>query len=72
MTSTSYQFDAPTDPSWRVSGQEAVVAVAELMAAFREVEQTRPGFCDELIHKIVSCLQTPISHEIKSIKNNIV
>ena len=42
------------------------------MAAFREVEQTRPGFCDELIHKIVSYLQTPISHENKSIKNNIV
>ena len=29
------------------------MSIAELMAAFREVEETRPGFCDELIQRFV-------------------
>ncbi|XP_003383159.1 PREDICTED: serine/threonine-protein kinase 24-like [Amphimedon queenslandica] len=47
------QFDAPVDGNWRTSGQEAMVSIAELMAAFREVEETRPGFCDELVQRFV-------------------
>lgn len=30
-----------------------MVSIAELMAAFREVEETRPGFCDELVQRFV-------------------
>ena len=53
------QFDSPVEPNCRASGQqEAVVAIAELMAAFRDVEQMRPGFCDELIKKFVSFVQS--------------
>lgn len=35
-----------------------MVSVAELMAAFRDVEETRPGICDELIRKFVAHIKT--------------
>lgn len=55
------QFEPPVDPSWRVSGQEAVLAIADLMETFRETEQSSPGFCDKFIQKIVIHFQTNCS-----------
>lgn len=50
------QLEPPTDFSQRSSGQEAVEAIAELMATFREAEQSCPGLCDELLHRTVAHL----------------
>ena len=50
------------DPSWRTSGQEAVVAIAELMETFRETEQTCPGFCDNFLQKLNHYFKTHLVH----------
>ncbi len=50
------------DPSWRASGQEAVVAIAELMETFRETEQICPGFCDNFLDKLNNHIKTHLIH----------
>lgn len=50
------QLEPPADLSQRCSGQEAVEAIAELMATFREVENSCPGLCDELLQRTVAHL----------------
>lgn len=51
------------DPSWRASGQEAVVAIAELMETFRDIEQSCPGFCDHFLLKLSSSFKTRTSYQ---------
>ena len=50
------------DPSWRASGQEEVVAIAELMETFRDTEQSCPGFCDNLLEKLNIHFKTHLIH----------
>ena len=50
------QLEPPADLSQRCSGQEAVEAIAELMATFREAEHSCPGLCDELLQRTVAHL----------------
>lgn len=50
------------DPSWRASGQEAVVAIAELMETFRETEQSCPGFCDTFLQKLNTYFKKHLLH----------
>ena len=50
------------DPSWRASGQEAAVAIAELMETFRDMEQSCPGLCDTFLQKIVMYFKTELAH----------
>ena len=50
------QLEPPADFSQRCSGQEAVEAIAELMATFREAEHSCPGLCDQLLQRTVAHL----------------
>lgn len=51
------QFEPAGDPGRRSSCAEALVAIADLMHAFKEAEQQSPGLCDHMLSRCVQRLQ---------------